>query len=42
MLAEEAEEIAKTVFVHSEANANKTSDRNLSASASLLGTTEAT
>ena len=41
MVAEEAEK-DKTVFLHSEANTNKISDRNLSASASLLGTTEAT
>lgn len=42
MVAEEAEKEDKTVFLHSEANTNKLSDRNLSASASLLGTTEAT
>lgn len=40
MVAEEAErEEDKTVFLHSEANTNKIGDRNLSASASLLGTT---
>lgn len=42
MVAEEAEKEDKTVFVHREANTNKISDRNLSASAFLLDTAVAT